>query len=380
MKEHTHLSLPTLYKKSAKTDAVQQWSVETTDNTIFVTQGQVDGKMQTYETVCEGKNIGRSNETSSTQQAQLEAKSKWEKQKKKGYVEDPSGESELKLPMKVSVYQDNRGKVQFPCTVSPKLNGVNAEARLLDNNEIILLSRGGEEYTLPEHWREELLQMFEELGVDSLNGEVYKHGEWLQDITGAIKKHRPLTDELEFHVFDLPTHGGTWREREEILDDELLKIVEHHTFFKEFVFPVSSEEVNSHEKIENLHKMYVDAGYEGIIIRNYDGLYEYNTRSNVVFKMKVPLSEEFLITGYSKDKYGHPVFELDSKGGTFKAKPKGTSEQRLAIMNEADSWIGRWMTAEFESYSKGGKPTKPVGIGLREGYYDDKLGKFVPTV
>lgn len=364
---------PILYKKSAKTGVVNQWHVWTESFTIYVRQGQVGGKLQVYTTQCEGKNLGRSNETMPTDQAISEAQSKWEKQKKKGYVKDSSGESPLKLPMKVSVYQDNLGKVTFPCTVSPKLNGVNAEARLQDDGSIILLSRGGEEYALPKHWKAELEQLFQLFSTDSFNGEVYKHGEWLQDITGAMKKHRPLTDELEFHIFDLPTVGEEWKDRVYRLSGD-----EDPDTYGPIKF-VENYEVTSHEEIEEYHKECVEEGYEGIIIRNYSGLYEYNTRSTDVFKMKVALSEEFLITGYSEDKYHHPVFTCNSKGGSFKAKPKGTDQQRKDILAEADQWVGKYLTVEFESYSKIGKPTKPVGITLREGYYDDDLKQFIPS-
>lgn len=373
---------PTLYKKSTKTGKVQQWDCAVQSNVISVIQGQIGGAKQLYTTYCRGVNVGKVNATTDDQQALLEAQSKWEKQKKKGYVEDISGESELKLPMRVSTYQDNLNKITFPCTVSPKLNGVNAEARLVrGSDEIILLSRGGEEYILPEHWRDELLDMFEELGVDSLNGEVYKHGEWLQDITGAMKKHRLLTDELEFHVFDLPTHGSSWEERLSKLDDLKLKLYSTGRInTQQTVFPVTNSVAHSHEEIEEYHAECVAEGYEGIIIRNMDGLYQYNTRSNDVFKTKVALSEEFLVTGYSVDKYKHPVFTCEAKGGSFKVKPKGTDGQRKAILEEADNWIGEFMTVEFESYSKAGKPTKPVGIGLREGEWDESTGVFVPSI
>lgn len=73
-------TFPTLYAK-AKTGKIKQWVVSVVDSTITVTHGQVGGKQQTQTTVItEGKNIGKSNETTPSEQAYLEAKAKWTSQ------------------------------------------------------------------------------------------------------------------------------------------------------------------------------------------------------------------------------------------------------------------------------------------------------------
>lgn len=81
-------NFPTLYKLTS-TKAVQQWTISVDDTTITTTYGQVGGAMlTTSDTVTEGKNLGKKNATTPAQQAIAEAKAKWEKQRKKGYVED----------------------------------------------------------------------------------------------------------------------------------------------------------------------------------------------------------------------------------------------------------------------------------------------------
>ena len=368
--------LPTLYKIT-KTKAIQQWSVEAQDGVITVTQGQVGGAMQQYPTHCEPKNVARANETTAKQQAESEAKSKWEKQIKAGYVEDESGESQIKLPMKVKEYQKQKKNIIFPCDISPKYNGVNGECRISEvEDTFVQLSRGGENYPLPDEMAQNQLNLLMgKLGVDSLNYEVYYHGAWLQDIQSAVKKPsgamgKNLHHKLQYMVFDSPTMGGTWEERKWKLKDVFRKD-------NPLVNTVPWFEVNSHEEIEEYHKYYTDQGFEGIIIRNNKGTYEYNQRSSDVFKYKVPASEEFLIKSYFVDKLNQPVFWCLAEGGEFKAKPVGTKEQRAAILKEADNWVGKYMTVEFEMYSKDIKPQKPIGIGLREGYVKD--GEFIPT-
>src|SRR5271168_4039124 len=81
----------TLYKKSS-TGAIQYWQImcyEDSDHSVNYTleteYGQVgtDSPQRTFDTISQGKNIGKKNETSVHQQAESEAQAKWEKQKKK---------------------------------------------------------------------------------------------------------------------------------------------------------------------------------------------------------------------------------------------------------------------------------------------------------
>ncbi|MGL5565314.1 MAG: hypothetical protein ACRDC4_06230, partial [Plesiomonas sp.] len=71
--------MKTLFGKDTK-GGIKQWSISVESNVITVMHGKLGGKMQTKFTVCEGKNIGRANETTPWQQAQAEAESKYKKQ------------------------------------------------------------------------------------------------------------------------------------------------------------------------------------------------------------------------------------------------------------------------------------------------------------
>lgn len=365
----------TLYKKASK-GYVQQWKVFVENNKITVEFGQVGGKLQTKDTFCKGKNIGRSNATTDDEQALSEATAKWEKQVKKGYVKSSSGERLINLPMKVEAYFKGKmkDKIKFPATTGRKLNGVNAECRII-LDEFHQLSRGGENYPLPpQDAQNELIEVMNLLETDSINYEIYRHGEHLQDITGAVKaphKHPELWQQLEYHIFDLPTYGEDWLTRCSILQQVALKKFKYVKF-------VENYRVDSHEDIIRLQDKFVEEKYEGSVVRNYDGVYQYNKRTMDVLKVKYVQSDEFKITSYEVDKNSQPVFLCDSINGQFKVKPKGTKEQRSQILQEANSWIGKWMTVEYEMLSKDGIPLKPVGIGLREGYVNDE-GDFTPT-
>jgi DNA ligase-1 len=123
---------PMLYKKTS-TGADQMWEIRVDGNKIITLFGQVNGKIQeTPPTVCEGKNIGRANETTPEEQALLEAESQWTRKLKKDYVTTlgaavAGASSDLIeggiLPMLAHKFSEHGDKLKYPCYVQPKLDG-----------------------------------------------------------------------------------------------------------------------------------------------------------------------------------------------------------------------------------------------------------------
>jgi len=353
------MPFPTLYKVT-KTGAIQTYEVSVTDDVITVTQGQLDGKKQSYTTTCTPKNEGRANVTTGAEQALSEAESKHTKKLKSGYVLDSSGTIQVKLPMKVKVYQDQLNNVKFPCVTQPKLNGVNATIHLQPDSSILVTSRGGEVYPSLPHLEADLHYTFAYYNTDKLAGELYIHGEHLQNITSAVKKANELTPQLTFHIFDFPKIPGVYSQRYPILNHNLKKTTT--------VFLIDTAIVSSHESIEKEFNEAISEGYEGLVIYNQHALYEYNTRSSNIFKYKKAQDAEFLIVGYEVDKNKHPILVClanTTEIATFKVKPKGTDAERKQILTDIDTYLNKWYTVEFECYSATNIPLKPVGIGLR---------------
>jgi ATP-dependent DNA ligase len=359
MEPHWDIELPRLYKKS-KTGAIVVCDIKTAGDNIKVITGQVEGKHVDHWTKCYPKNEGKKNETTSTEQAQIEAKAKHVKKIKGGYVLDPTGEQVVRLPMKVKKYQEQKKNVIFPCWLSPKLNGINGEFRSREKMggiDLEVFSRGGDTYPFLTHMRSDILEVMEELKTKTLNGEIYKHGMFLQDITSAVKKHNNDTPDLSFHIFDIPDSPEEYSEKvkrlQKIQDRCNVKII-------------TAIPAENHEDIEKYLELCLSGGYEGIIIRNSKAIYEYNIRSSNIFKYKLPSDAEYLIVGYKLDKKGHPVFRCTTGEHEFNVKPKGVDAERLKIAKEADTWVGKWLQIEFEELSKDDKPLKPVGIRLRK--------------
>ena len=117
--------LPTLYKIDSK-GKLREWNV-IFDGDQFWTEGGISGmKMNVAKpTTCKPKNIGRSNETTSEEQAELEARAKWDKKLNDGYASSPEEAQEKKFfePMLAQKFEDRLSELKFPCYSQAKLDG-----------------------------------------------------------------------------------------------------------------------------------------------------------------------------------------------------------------------------------------------------------------
>jgi len=112
---------PKLYKYTTL-GQVQSWQIFTSGNTYWTEEG-INELTKSDPTVCVGKNIGKTNETSPEEQAKLEAQAKWQKKIDKGYNEVLTKEKKFFEPMLAHEY-DKYKKLLFtvPTFIQPKFN------------------------------------------------------------------------------------------------------------------------------------------------------------------------------------------------------------------------------------------------------------------
>ena len=155
----------TLYKRN-KNGSVQQWTMIVEGNKYWAEYGQVDGKIQSdTPTVAEAKNVGRSNETSSEEQAYSEARSKWEKKiKRNGYWKNIEDIDTFVFSVMLA-HNSNKHKHKLegkPMFVSPKLDGFRCYI-----TKDGAYSRNGEQYVTTK-FIEEHLEDFCSLDRDTI--------------------------------------------------------------------------------------------------------------------------------------------------------------------------------------------------------------------
>lgn len=366
------MELPRLFK-TTKTGAIQICDIKTVDDTFVVTFGQLGGKLQSKTTTCFSKNIGKSNSTTPSEQAVLEAQAKWEKKVKAGYTTDQTAPVSVQLPQKVKTYIGNESKIVFPAYSTYKYNGVNATYWLQPDGTLKLTSRGGNEYPAIPHLESGIRSVLAALGTDSVNGELYIHGEHLQDIVSAVKKPKELSKQLTFRFFEFPTYEAPEKQVRSPLTVKSfaykasqLVALKHSDYTDEVVTPVELVLVENRAELEAHYVMAMSEGYEGTVIYNQDAEYKFNERSSSVYKYKKAVDAEFVVHSYELDKNGHVVYHCHTpEGKSFKVKRKGTNEERQLDVASAANNIGCWLKVEFEMYSKDNVPLKPVGLTFR---------------
>lgn len=106
------------------------------------------------------KNVGKKNETTPEQQADLEAESLVKKQVDKNYtfsLDQAQNEDVGLLPMLAQSYKDHAAKIVFPCYIQPKLDGIRCLAVIRDG-DIVLISRKGKEFNAITHLKEKIAE------------------------------------------------------------------------------------------------------------------------------------------------------------------------------------------------------------------------------
>lgn len=349
----------TLFGKD-KNDGLKQWSVWTIDNKLFIEHGKVGGKLQLKEEVVEGKNKGRSNETSGSQQAELEAQSRINKQIDRGYRENPDDLQELEImPMLAHDYLKQGHRIKYPCYGSPKLDGVRCLA-IRHKDSVELKSRGGKQYSLP-HIESQLLSVMQD--GDMYDGEIYLHGKYLEEIVSAVKKPNDLTPELEYVIFDV-VYDSPYEDRA----TELMRLRRNALDPEGSVRVLQFIEVANEGHMKIWHDNYVEDGFEGICLRNSDGKYESGKRSADLQKYKQFKSGEFKITGVEEDRNGNAVFQVwDDLAKASFTVTYGDFEQRKYQLAHPEEFVGKWLTVKYQARYKDSKlPQFPCGVMIRE--------------
>lgn len=356
---------PTLYGKDTKGN-IKEWSVYTEGPTVTVAHGRLGGKITTKSYEAEAKNIGRSNETTPTEQADLEALAKWTKQLKRGYYQtvEEAEQHVAFTPMKCQDYKDFSNKVRFPGYAQYKLNGL--RSLINDNGEC--LSKAGEVYTLPEHWKR--IPEFIQAQEIPLDGEVFAGLGVLslQVINGAWKKYKPgITEQLGYYVYDIPVPDIPFEMRVQILRD--LEDVVNQAGLSDLVHVVHSEYIETEQDLDAFYAKALADKAEGLVYRNAAGVYEFGKRSYDVIKRKPRGTMEVKVTEMQIDKNGDGVltgFTKDDKIVEFLMRKDSHPTINYRKAENASQLIDQFVEIEYEELSDAGIPTKPVGVRVRE--------------
>lgn len=379
-----------VYSRS-KTGKLLVWSavLDTVPNNdgfleITITSGQDTGKkVDKVRYVKSGMNIGRSNETSLHEQAQLELERLYKKQYEKGYVDNADDAcvtkqvGTVKKPTLASKYPDKAHKLPSNnehIITQPKIDGIRCFITKLDDGTMSFTSRSGKPIPSVEVISNAIAP---HLPVgDIVDGELYIEGYELQDIISVVlpKKNKKLDQlaKVKLYWYDyIPRDGEHLSYKERFLDNTL-----------SFAPAVEKLRCDSYEltTLEERFDEYMNAGYEGLMLRDTTAPYYFGRRTTSLQKYKKMQTDEFQIIDIiesPQDDTPRIVCDLRN-GNTVTVRLTGDKEQNLEYLTNKELYIGKWLTIKYQVWTKTGSLQFPVGVTIRDGEYIN--GEFVPSV
>lgn len=166
-----------------------------------------------------------------------------------------------------------------------------------------------------------------------------------------------------YDCFDLDNMDLTFKERNAILNS-LPKT--------KYIHIVETYNADNKKEVRKYQDKFVDEGYEGTMLRNYDSMYQLNKRTKDLQKYKDFMETEFEIVGFTEGEgheKGQVIWICKTKDNEeFNVVPVGTRVHRRKLFKEAEKHIGKQLTVIHFGYTDKGIPRIAKGKDIREGY------------
>lgn len=365
-----------IYKRT-QTGATQIWWMEIDGARYRTHSGQVGGAITTSAwTVCKGKNVGRANETSAEQQAELEVEAAYRLKRKKDYhdtIEGAQGSTKFKC-MLAEKYYEQKPKLVAPngriiqydlqrdhmpgVYLQPKLDGI----RCIVNAQG-MWSRDGNQIVSAPHIFKLLQPILAKRPNLIFDGELYNHDlkEDFNEIVSIVKKLKPTEKDLQrsaemaqYWVYDGLIEDRSERFYIRFVED-IAPIVRE---LGPMITDVPTDYATDVQQIDAIYEDYLLDGFEGGMIRR-DLPYEPGKRSKTLLKRKEFQDAEFQIlrieegvgngAGLAKRAY----VRLPN-GGECKVDVVGTRQLLTETLARKDELVGKMATIEFQNYTPDG--------------------------
>lgn len=244
-------------------------------------------------------------------------------------------------------------------------------------------SRNGKQWVATKFIEESLVDFFKANPDAILDGELYNDelNADFNKIISLAKRVKNFTEQhwddvyynLEFHIFDIYYPKNI----EAIKRYKLLKQIfggdrkeNYHNIVVVDSFLTTKDEFHKY------YQEFMEDGYEGIMLRDPDSLYECK-RSYGLQKYKEFLDSEHIIVdiiegaGNRSGMFGRAILK-NERGVTFEANARGNEEYYKELLNNKDKYIGKMATIRYQNETPddgkggGGVPRFGVLIAIRD--------------
>lgn len=349
-----------IYKKLYCRDTasnIRIWWMEQEGNKYRMCSGIENGQIvQSLWTNVEGKNLGRSNETSAEEQASKEIDAKYKKQLKTGYHKNIKDVDKVLYiePILAKSYQDYENDVNFEKEEWGAQNKYNGICCLASING--LYSRKGEKFISVPHIEKSLQPFFKKYPNAVLHGELFndEYRQQLNEISKLCRKTVHITEEdfqrseqlVKYYIYDgyfpdvkLPQETP-YKLRKSFIDKEVIGKYKYCELVPTIL-------IKSKQDLDTEFKTRIERGDEGNILRKMDMPYK-SGRSKYLLKYKPIDDDEGLIVDI-KEGTGNwagtgKIITLDWEGKIFDATFKGSYEEGVQFLKDKKKWIGKFVT------------------------------------
>lgn len=369
-----------LYKKD-ETGKIRYWYMQQMDGgyrSVAGILGREDSSQQVSNwSIAEPKNLGKVNETTSTEQAALIIMSTYRIRQEQGYAEtvEASGKKFFQPMLAAKYFALNQKKrddlFKDHVYIQPKLDGqrciVTAEG---------MFSRHGKEIISAPHIYESLKPVFAKYPDLILDGELYNHdlNDDFNKLMSLVRKSKPTEEDpkeskekIQYWIYDLPSCNENFHTR----NWELTRLfIDEARYFNKHCVCVETHLVTSDEEVQHRLEEYLDHGFEGAIVR-LNKPYE-NKRTNSLLKVKKFEDGEFPILaieegrGNLAGKAGRII--VDFNGKAVSSGLKFSHDEAKRIWDQRERLIGKLATVRYFNVTEDGSLRFPkcVDIGRED--------------
>ncbi len=271
--------------------------------------------------------------------------------------------------MKAVPFEEKRLlKWRPPFIVQPKYDGDRCRVFSTPTTPILLSSEENIFFSVP-HINLQLEQA--ELSYLPLDGELYSHHlmiegghELIHSIVSRTKNLHPRYEEIEFWIFDI-----------KYPEDQTTRILKL-TNYKNLPPNIKIAPFwlcQSLSEIKYVYDKLIDEGYEGIIIRKFDNLYE-EKRSTTMMKFKPKRKDTYEIIGYNEEVSinGTPKNRLGSltlssqTGDIFNVSAGLNDNDRKYYWEWKEDLIGKKAIVHYQHLTNKGIPKGCFNIEIME--------------
>jgi DNA ligase-1 len=218
------------------------------------------------------------------------------------------------------------------------------------NGDIFAYTRRGKPITTIDHILTKIGKWLPEGAT--LDGELYIHGQPLQNISSIIKRAQPANAKLQFHWYDLVDRQNpsyTFHRRYQRMQE---LYVPGDTYELVPTYPVGCI-----EEAMDYFKEFRREKYEGAMLRLDTKPYQDAVRSSSIIKLKEWDTIDGTCVGIRPSREGWAIcrVKLDN-GKEFDASAPGSVPEKTEVLKNPDKYLGRRMELEYSTLTSDGIP------------------------